>query len=270
VTCDDVTRNEKTWSGVAALVMHLLFFALLFLGVSWQKRQPESAVVVDIWTSLPPLPQVKSVPPPAPEPEKPAPPKPAPKVAPKPPPKPDVKPVVKPDIALKDKLEKDRKLKDAQAQLEKERKLKEQAAVKEREDKAKAAAAQKEQREREALEAKRLAEQRAAQQASEKAAADARLKLIDEYKRRISERIRRFIVEPPNVNPNATVEFELIVLPGGEVLGVKMKSAANSTPAYNAAVERAIHRAQPLPLPPDPALMREFRELNLIFQPEKK
>jgi len=270
VTYDDVTRNEKAWSGAAALVMHLLFFALLFLGVSWQKRQPESAVVVDIWTSLPPLPQVKSAPPPAPEPEKPAPPKPAPKAAPKPPPKPDVKPVIKPDITLKDKLEKDRKLKDAQAQLEKERKLKDQAAVKEREDKARAAAVLKEQREREAVEAKRVAEQQAAQQAAANAAAVAQAELIEKYKRAISDKIRLRIAALPNVNPNARVEFEIIVLPGGEVLGVKMKSAANSTPAYNAAVERAIHLAQPLPLPPDPALMKYFRELNLIFHPEKK
>ena len=39
--------------------------------------------------------------------------------------------------------------------------------------------------------------------------------------------------------------------------------------AYDAAVERAILRAQPLPLPPDPALMRQFRELNLVFRPKE-
>jgi colicin import membrane protein len=34
-------------------------------------------------------------------------------------------------------------------------------------------------------------------------------------------------------------------------------------------VERAILKAQPLPLPPDPAMFKEFRELNLIFRPEQ-
>jgi colicin import membrane protein len=34
-------------------------------------------------------------------------------------------------------------------------------------------------------------------------------------------------------------------------------------------VERAILRAQPLPLPPDPALFKDFRELNLIFRPKE-
>ena len=59
------------------------------------------------------------------------------------------------------------------------------------------------------------------------------------------------------------------MLPGGEVLGAKLKRSSNSVPAYDAAVERAILKAQPLPLPPDPALMRQFRELNLEFRPKE-
>ncbi len=74
---------------------------------------------------------------------------------------------------------------------------------------------------------------------------------------------------PPNVSDTAQVEFEIIVLPGGEVLGAKLKRSTNSIPAYDSAVERAILKAQPLPLPPDPALMRQFRELNLVFRPKE-
>jgi len=59
-----------------------------------------------------------------------------------------------------------------------------------------------------------------------------------------------------------------VLLPGGEVLSVKLgKSSALAL--YDSAVERAILKAQPLPLPPDPAMFKHFRELNLIFRPEQ-
>ena len=48
------------------------------------------------------------------------------------------------------------------------------------------------------------------------------------------------------------------------VLGAKLKRGSGNA-AYDNAVERAISRAQPLPMPPDPALVKEFRELNLKF-----
>ncbi|MGH8744288.1 MAG: TonB C-terminal domain-containing protein [Burkholderiales bacterium] len=44
-----------------------------------------------------------------------------------------------------------------------------------------------------------------------------------------------------------------------------MKSSGVS--AYDGSIERAIYKAQPLPLPPDPALFSKFRELELKFRP---
>ena len=119
-------------------------------------------------------------------------------------------------------------------------------------------------------EAKRAAnEQARAQEALAAQAAAASARVVDEHKRRIIEKVRRFIVLPPNVSDSAQVEFEVVVLPGGEVLGAKLKRSSNSIPAYDAAVERAILKAQPLPLPAEPALMRQFRELNLVFRPKE-
>ncbi|MDH4234089.1 MAG: TonB C-terminal domain-containing protein, partial [Gallionella sp.] len=43
------------------------------------------------------------------------------------------------------------------------------------------------------------------------------------------------------------------------------KSSGNA--AYDNAVERAILKSDPLPLPPDPALFKEFRVLKLKFRP---
>lgn len=233
MTYNDVTRNEKAISGALTLATHLLFLALLVFSVSWQQKKPDSAVIVDLWNNLPPLPQPKVEEPP-PE-VKPAPElrKPVPKVEPKPLPK----PVIKPDIALKEK-EKEK--------LEKERKLKEQQA---KEAKAK-------QEQEEAL------KQQIAQQET------ARAKRLDEYTRRISERIKRFIVEPPNMQGNPEVQFEVVQIPGGEVLSVRLKRSSGVA-VYDSAVERAILKAQPLPPPPEGVTFNEVRELNLKIRPKE-
>jgi colicin import membrane protein len=269
VTYDDVTRNEKAISGSLALAMHLMFLGLLVFGVSWQKKEPDTAVVVDLWNNLPPVAQPKSEapvpPPPRPEP-KPAPkpePKPVPKEAKPPPPvkaapKPEPK-APAPDIALKEKLEKQRIEKDKVEQDQK-RKEREKADAKKREEEKAAAQAQ-------AKEAEAKREQVEAQNKLAAAQAAARQKSVDEFKRRIAEKVRRFIVEPPNLQGNPEVEFDVVMLPGGEVLGVKLRRPSGVA-AYDNAVERAILKAQPLPVPPDPAAFKDFRELNMKFRPK--
>jgi colicin import membrane protein len=259
------TPNERVLSGAFALVMHVLFFALLVFGVTWQKRHSDAGIVVDLWNNLPPIaqpkpepaPEVKPEPvPPQPPPPPKAQPKPVPKAEPKPVPKAQPAPTVKPDIALREKKEKERK---AQEQALAEKKKREQekaqlAALKEwqaKEAEAKRAAREQE----EAL--KKLAQQQAAAQS----------RLIDEYKRRIADKIKRYIVEPPSLQGNPEVEFDVVLLPGGEVLGVKTRRPSTLA-AWDSAVERAILKAQPLPLPPDPAMFKDFRELNLKFRPK--
>ena len=246
------TRNEKAVSGALALVMHLLFFALLVFGVAWQKHEP-AAMVAELWSSLP-EPKVAPPPPKA----EPAPPKPRPKAEAKPVPKVEPKPAPKPDIALREKKEK--------ARQEKEREI---AEKKKREEQARQEALKQQQaKEAEAMRLAREQDEALKKLAQSQAAAAAQAKLVDEYKRRIAERIKRFIIEPASLQGNPEVEFDVVVLPGGEVLDVKIRKASGQAPWDNA-VERAIRRAQPLPLPPDPALMKEFRELNLKFRPKE-
>jgi len=246
------TRNEKAVSGALALVMHLLFFALLVFGVAWQKHEP-AAMVAELWSSLP-EPKVAPPPPKA----EPAPPKPRPKAEAKPMPKIEPKPAPKPDIALREKKEK--------ARQEKEREI---AEKKKREEQARQEALKQQQaKEAEAMRLAREQDEALKKLAQSQAAAAAQAKLVDEYKRRIAERIKRFIIEPPSLQGNPEVEFDVIVLPGGEVLDARIRKASGQAPWDNA-VERAIRRAQPLPLPPDPVLMREFRELNLKFRPKE-
>lgn len=261
-----IHSREQALAGALAFAMHVLLLVLLVFGVTWQHKQIDTAVVVDLWRDLPPLVPPRAEAPPPPPAVKPEPPPPAPKVAVKPPPA----PAPKPDIALKEKLEQERKLKAQQA-VEAKRIAAEKARDAELEKKKRAEAEALKKKQAAEAEARRVAaEQQKARDALAAQQAAAQAKVVDEYKRQISAKIRRFIVLPPNVSDAAQVEFEITVLPGGEVLGAKLKRAANSIPAYDAAVERAILRAQPLPLPPDPALMRQFRELNLVFRPDKK
>jgi len=238
--------------------MHLLFIALLVFGVNWQKKVEPQVNVVDLWS--PPSPaETKAVAPPPPAPPKPEvrpeiKPEVRPKVEPTPP-KPVAKPeAAKPDIALKEK-----------EKIEKERRAAEEKQKAEKKREVEAAAAQKSQQ----AEAQRLAKEQAeAQQAMAAQAAAARKNELDKYRKGISDKIKSRIVRPPNLQGNEESEFDIVVLPDGNVLGVKLKKPSGN-PAYDNAVERAISRAQPLPMPPDPALLKDFRELNLKFRAQE-
>jgi colicin import membrane protein len=248
------THNEKAISGALTLVMHILFFALLVFGVSWQKRQTDT-IVAELWSNLPqPAPEAEPPLPPKAEPE---PPKPAPKVEAKPVPKVEPKPQPKAEIDLREKKEKERKAKSEALAEKKKREEQERLETVKR------------QQAKEAAETKRLAQEQAdalKKLAAQQATAHARE--VDKYRQAIAAKIKRFIVEPPNLQGNPEAELDIVVLPGGEVLDVRTRKASGQS-AWDNAVERAIRRAQPLPLPSDPALMKEFRELNLKFRPKE-
>jgi colicin import membrane protein len=113
--------------------------------------------------------------------------------------------------------------------------------------------------EQQAHEAERLA------QAREQAAATGRV--VDEYVAKISAKIRRNIVAPPGVSSKIRAEFDVTLLPGGQVMETELTRSSGND-AYDNAVERAILKSQPLPLPPDAALFNRFRDLHLKFSPD--
>jgi colicin import membrane protein len=251
-------------AGVLAVLVHIIFFAFMIFGLNWKTYPPEG-MVVDLWSSLP-QPVIKATPPPPvfqpvqpPAEVKPLPPKPeTPQVPPSSP---------KPDIALKEKIEKIEKPKpvekkqpvekDQKEQKEKERKEKELKAQKEKElkDQQARVAAEVEQLQRE--------QQEANAKAQAQAAAQSRLaNEIDEYKAKILAKIKSHIVMPPDLPGNPVAEFDVTLLPGGDVLHVKLRKSSGFA-AFDNAVERAIFLSKPLPLPPDPALFPKFRNLNL-------
>lgn len=245
----------RKWALALAVTVHLIFAAVLVFGVNWQTKEA-SPVMAELWSSLPalapkPVPQPEPEPAPLPEPE------PQPKPVPKPEPKLEQPKPVKADIELKDKKkEKEKKRKEEERKkAEAEKKLKDQV-LKEQQDRLEA--------EQEALNKQRAAEA-ARQQMAAQAAAQ---RLMNDAISRISSHIRRFIIMPPDVAGNPQAEFEVSLIPTGEVLNVKL-SRSSGNPAYDNAVERAIRKASPLPLPTDSALVGRFRELKLKFRPNE-
>lgn len=288
MTVDDVTKRERTLSGALAVAMHALFLVLLVVGVSWQPKRSAAPIAVELWSELPPPARPAPQPPPPP----PEPVKQAPRPEPRPEPKPEFKPIPDPQIAIKEQLAKKKQLEEKERlereqklakekaereKLERDRKIKEELEAKKRKEKELA-----EQKRRDE-EKKRLAEKQrqeeAAKVAKEKeealrkllaqqaAEAEARGRL-DAYSRLVGDRIKRYIVLPPNIQGNPEAQFEVVQIPGGEILSVRLKRSSGN-PAYDAAVERAIHKAQPLPPPPDPARFSEVRELELRFRPKE-
>lgn len=289
---EDVNPRERKIARALAIGMHVVALLLLIFGVVWQRRVSEPSAVVELWDTMTPpkqaAPTPKSKPKPDPEPEPEPPPKPKLKPKPEPPPpppKPEVKQTPKADIALKEKLEKERKLKEQQEADKK----KQQELERRKEEEAKKLKAQREQQQLEAkkkedekkkLEKERLAQEaEAKKQAAEKQAiadklakeaASARAGEIDKYTRMIQDRVRRQIVEPPNLQGNPEVEIELRILPGGDVLepSVRVRRSSGNS-AYDDAVLRAVMKASPLPVPSDPALFNQLRELNLKVRPKQ-
>jgi colicin import membrane protein len=95
-------------------------------------------------------------------------------------------------------------------------------------------------------------------------AQSARDKALADYVNRIRAKVRQNWILPQDLQGNPEAVFDVVQLPTGEVLSVKLaKSSGN--PAYDAAVERAILKSSPLPLPEPRSLFD--RQLKLTFRP---
>jgi colicin import membrane protein len=112
-------------------------------------------------------------------------------------------------------------------------------------------------------------ERQLAQQRARDEAAKARQAEINGYINKIQAKIRSRANIPDSVTGNPTPTFLIRVLPGGEVLDITLTKPSGNR-AYDAAIERAIRSASPLPVPPaNSELFPTFRELNLDFRHER-
>lgn len=253
----------KFLASVLALLVHVIFVVFMFFGLNWNTQAPEG-MVVDLWHDLPqPVQPIIKQPPVKTEPSQP---KPAqqpdqektlpPKIASPSPPK-------KPEIVRKEKKEEPKPVaeKEPAEEMQKENKREKQREKENEEEK------QREQEKAEKVEAQRLQREQealaAAQHEAQQAAERARLMSeIAKYKAMILAKVRSRIVMPPDLPGNPMAEFSVTLLPGGDILDVQLRKSSGYA-SFDSAVERAIFLSKPLPLPPNPALFREFRNLNI-------
>jgi colicin import membrane protein len=223
-----------------AVGVHVLLFILLFFGVNWNRQEP-SPVMAELWSQIPNV----QTPPPAPAPE---PPKPLPKVEvkpdpPKPPPPPEpkveMKPQPKPDIAL----EAERKKKEA------EQKKAEAARLKAEQDRKRREIAEAE-RKRMMAELNNVPVQPSTAPIKGPTTLGDPRKLSASYSDKIRAAVKsKLNYSPPaDVQGNPTAEVLIEQMPTGEVLSVKIVKPSG-LPLYDAALERAIQAASPLPKP---------------------
>jgi colicin import membrane protein len=267
---------------VLALAMHALLFGALWLSVQWH-TEPAGAVIVELWGPAPPAAPVivAPAPPPPPAPVKVEPEK----------ERPDADIVTRKMEAEKQRaLEEARRLETEKRQRELEQKkqreleqrkqreldLKKQREL-EQKKLAEAVAREAEQkRDEERRQSVRKAEQaRMLAQAGTGSAAgnpggasEASGRGDGGYGTLLAGIIKPRIVfaVPDGTAASVTAEFEVELLPTGEILRVRLIKPSG-LPGYDAAVERAIRRTDPFPRKPDGTVDRVIR---LTFRPVEK
>lgn len=254
--------SQWVWAASLAIVVHVGFLLLMLFSVNWKTHNAE-AVAVQVWTAADLQQAVPAVP-----------------ATPVPPPSPAPVEEIKPDIVLAEQVQA-MKLK---AQLEQQAQAK-QAEQQQRLQQAQAKLAlqaKQAQATKERIAAMQQllvkeTQSELSQQSSHalngvrqqigQSAIQSRMKLSYMDKIRLKIQSRILLPEGMQGNPHAT--FEVSVLPTGEVLNVRLVHASGQA-AYDDAVQRAILKASPFPMPPDASVAVQFRDLNLDFSPQEE
>jgi colicin import membrane protein len=230
----------KALSALLAAAMHVLLFLVLVFGVRWQNKAPET-VQVELWNPPAEAPPVEE-------------PKPVPKVEPAPP------LVVQPEVAKPDPVVPKPEIVEKKATVAKPvprpiakvepkpipKPEPSKAVAKPRDEEAQRMIREQLQREQASLAVDRERQHMSDQLAREAAAT--RNKAMADWVGKVAAKVRGNVVLPPDIKGNPEAIFDVVQLPNGEVLQVKLrKSSGHRT--LDDAIERAILKSSPLPKP---------------------
>ncbi|MEW6332094.1 MAG: cell envelope integrity protein TolA, partial [Pseudomonadota bacterium] len=168
-----------------------------------------------------------------------------------------------------DELKKQQEEEQAQQRLIAERKKKE-VEEKERQKRVQEEARKKEEARRQKLTEQSLqeqlaAEEKARQQVAQAARASA---IVDKYIPVIRQRVSQSWNRPVGVAKGLKCVVNVRLALGGKVLAARVvRSSGNAV--FDRSVENAVYKAEPLPLPEDPTLFDNFREIEFLFSPEE-
>jgi colicin import membrane protein len=158
----------------------------------------------------------------------------------------------------------------AQQRLVAERK-KQEAQEKERQKRAQEEARKKEETRRQKLTEQSLQEQLAVEEKARQTATSAARAgtEIEKYRYLIEQRVSRSWNRPLGAVKGLKCEVHVRLTPTGEVLSANVVRSSGN-PIFDRSVENAVYKAAPLPLPKDPALFDNFREIRFVFDPDKE
>lgn len=165
----------------------------------------------------------------------------------------------KAEEAARKKAEEERKQAEAEAKKKaEEEKRKAEEAKRKAEEEAKRKAA-------EAAMQKKLAEEQAALAAEQERRNQT---VVDQYVLAIKDRVQRNWIQPPGSRAGLSCVVKVRLIPGGGVASVQIVQSSGDV-AFDDSVEKAVYRADPLPLPPpEQGLFERFRELTFRFAPQ--
>jgi colicin import membrane protein len=237
-----------------AVLLHVVVIGLLVIGFRWTSQSPPGGKVIQA-VALPQSPPQKTE-------------------APKP-------PAADEQLAREQAEARQREQEELKKQQQAQQRLELARKKKEAEEKAK----QQQEAQKRAAEAARLQEQQRQQkqalqslqqqlEAEEKARAAAAqaaraATVVDRYTALIKQRVSQSWSRPLGTAKGLQCTVRVRLTPSGEVLAATVvKSSGN--PVFDRSVENAVYKAAPLPLPDDPLLFDNFREIDFVFDPDKE
>jgi len=119
-------------------------------------------------------------------------------------------------------------------------------------------------------EAKEQLQQQLAQEEQARLAGEREKKLDSlraQYIALITQKVQRNWLRPSSARVGMSCEVFVRLIPGGEVVEARVVKSSGDV-MYDRSVETAVFKASPLPMPADPGLIDQFRELRFVFKPE--
>jgi colicin import membrane protein len=167
----------------------------------------------------------------------------------------------KAELAAKKKVEEEKKRKvEIERKRKAEEKRKAEAEHKRKEEAKRKAEVERKRKEEDARRKAAAQERMAAQRHS------AMQSMINEYGQYIKQKVQRSWIRPPGSSSALSCTVEVRLIPSGEVIDTQIvRSSGNA--AFDRSVESAVFKASPLPVPPDPEVMEQFRSLRFEFKP---
>ncbi len=263
-------ENTDSWkAGILAIAVHAVLLVAMLVSFNWKAAHTVLNVTeVELWDKIP-----KPNPPVVQEEPRPEPPPPIVKEQPKPEPKIEEKP--KPEEPKADiELEKNKRELEEKEKLLEDKRRKDEATKKlaqqmREEDLSEKTAAEKQEKLERDKALRKLKEDMLNENGADdaKASSAANPSLIGEYTEKIKAKIRNNVNKTLCGDGSPEIRVEISVLPTGQISGNPKITKSSDNPACDEAVERAIMASEPLPLPDDPDLKAQFRNLKLKFRP---